>query len=266
MRIYRRQGFTVIELIIVISIIAVLIALIFPIFSSALEKAHQTTCMNNVHQIAISIQIYANDNDNTFPNGTTVWQMLQVPNKALVCPTIGKKLPNGYGYNYSLSNRLIAEAENVTNPAKIVTVADCRINASLPNLISKPNDIDFRHNGTAIFGFLDGHVNSLKTCPQLSLFTMIDLADSWLPIPTNQAWGYDPQHDGPLEDIYPGWTTNQITGMSLWNWDGIGKEYNTKPLSYINLACTDYSGDGTIQYSHNRSLAITIFTGRSAIS
>lgn len=243
------SGFTLIELIVVIGIITVLAAILFPVISSARQKANQSSCLNNVRQIAIAIQIYTNDNNNIFPSMTTIWQGLNLSNKTYICPAIGKKLQNGYGYNYSLNNQLLSDADNITNPSQIVEVADCRKNSLYPNIISTPGDIDYRHNGFASFGFVDGHVCSLNSCPNLPLFSYVDLAASWLPIPIGSqyspGWAYNAVDDGALQKIYPGWTTNQSGQMSLWAWDGIGKENDVKPAPCINMACTNYTANGT---------------------
>ena len=194
------SGFTLIELIVVIGIITVLAAILFPVIFSARQKANQSSCLNNVRQIAIAIQIYTNDNNNIFPSMTTIWQGLNLSNKTYICPAIGKKLQNGYGYNYSLNNQLLSDADNITNPSQIVEVADCRKNSLYPNIISTPGDIDYRHNGFASFGFVDGHVCSLNSCPNLPLFSYVDLAASWLPIPIGSqyspGWAYNAVDDG----------------------------------------------------------------------
>ena len=62
-----KKGFTLIELLVVIAIIAVLAAILFPVFAKAREKARQTTCMNNVKQIGSAMVQYAADYDDTFP-------------------------------------------------------------------------------------------------------------------------------------------------------------------------------------------------------
>lgn len=60
-------GFTLIELLVVIAIIAILAALIFPVFSSAKESAKHTTCLSNLKQAGLAINLYLSDYDNTYP-------------------------------------------------------------------------------------------------------------------------------------------------------------------------------------------------------
>jgi prepilin-type N-terminal cleavage/methylation domain-containing protein len=62
-----RKGFTLIELLVVIAIIAILAAILFPVFAQARESARQTQCTNNQKQIATSVLMYAQDYEETFP-------------------------------------------------------------------------------------------------------------------------------------------------------------------------------------------------------
>ena len=63
----RRRGFTLIELLVVIAIIAILAAILFPVFARAREKARQTSCLSNVKQTSLAMQMYAQDYDETWP-------------------------------------------------------------------------------------------------------------------------------------------------------------------------------------------------------
>ena len=63
----RRRGFTLIELLVVIAIIAILAAILFPVFARAREKARQSSCLSNQKQIMLAILSYVQDYDETFP-------------------------------------------------------------------------------------------------------------------------------------------------------------------------------------------------------
>src|SRR5437773_12126236 len=61
----RKRGFTLIELLVVIAIIAILAAILFPVFAQAREQARKTSCASNLKQIALALQMYQQDYDET---------------------------------------------------------------------------------------------------------------------------------------------------------------------------------------------------------
>jgi prepilin-type N-terminal cleavage/methylation domain-containing protein/prepilin-type processing-associated H-X9-DG protein len=62
-----RRGFTLIELLVVIAIIAILAAILFPVFAQAREKARQTACLSNLKQIGLAFKMYVSDYDEQWP-------------------------------------------------------------------------------------------------------------------------------------------------------------------------------------------------------
>jgi prepilin-type N-terminal cleavage/methylation domain-containing protein/prepilin-type processing-associated H-X9-DG protein len=62
-----RKAFTLIELLVVIAIIAVLAAILLPVFGQAREKAREATCLSNLRQIGMAVRMYVQDHDETFP-------------------------------------------------------------------------------------------------------------------------------------------------------------------------------------------------------
>jgi len=69
----KSRGFTLIELLVVIAIIAILAAILFPVFAKAREKARQITCASNEKQLGLGILQYIQDNDEQFAMGSNVY-------------------------------------------------------------------------------------------------------------------------------------------------------------------------------------------------
>lgn len=79
-----RRGFTLIELLVVIAIIAILAAILFPVFGKARENARKTTCQSNMKQIGLAMLMYAQDWSDVLPisgPNSRTWQGILVDNK-----------------------------------------------------------------------------------------------------------------------------------------------------------------------------------------
>jgi prepilin-type N-terminal cleavage/methylation domain-containing protein/prepilin-type processing-associated H-X9-DG protein len=142
---FNSRGFTLIELLVVIAIIAVLAAILFPVFARAREKARQSTCMSNQRQIAAAVQMYAQDHEECMPDFSTVWQDIKVDNNILQCPTAGKGITNAYTYNAAkCSNVALGE---IPDSSTTWLTAD-----------GDSNGIAYRHTNKTIASYVDGHV------------------------------------------------------------------------------------------------------------
>src|SRR5690606_29891848 len=71
----RKSGFTLIELLVVIAIIAILAAILFPVFAKAKEQAYVAACTSNMKQIATAIDLYRNDNNSFMPQAANIWYL-----------------------------------------------------------------------------------------------------------------------------------------------------------------------------------------------
>lgn len=88
----QRRAFTLIELLVVIAIIAILAAILFPVFAKAREAARKTACINNLKQIGTGIMMYAQDYDETLPSAP----FANAPAGLWNTPTW-----NNYGWSYA---------------------------------------------------------------------------------------------------------------------------------------------------------------------
>jgi prepilin-type N-terminal cleavage/methylation domain-containing protein/prepilin-type processing-associated H-X9-DG protein len=131
-----RTGFTLIELLVVIAIIAILAAILFPVFAQAREKARSSTCLSNQKQIGLAFGMYGQDYDETFPapvltdKGTGVeswWEDLVRPyikaqnvGGILTCPSAST---TGFAYsmNGAVGNQALAF---ISKPAETILTAD----------------------------------------------------------------------------------------------------------------------------------------------
>ena len=68
-----RKGFTLIELLVVIAIIAILAAILFPVFQKVRENARRSQCLSNEKQLALAIFMYNQDADESYPIGNNLW-------------------------------------------------------------------------------------------------------------------------------------------------------------------------------------------------
>ncbi len=153
-----RTGFTLIELLVVIAIIAILAAIVTPVFARACSKARATSCLSNLKQLTLAIRMYRCDHDGFFPwfcwgqtncspvHTASFWPISCYPyitNKGIfVCPSQSDKgcMPPGvvghvsgiwstggmtYGVNELMFTRLLNE-ETLRCPAETLVIADCR--------------------------------------------------------------------------------------------------------------------------------------------
>ena len=185
-----RKGFTLIELLVVIAIIAILAAILFPVFARAREKARQTSCLSNVKQLTLGLLMYAQDYDETLPQAVPLVHAEPVTNpdgsqssrslwagqiypyvrniQVFNCPSTRSLQWTGaysgalpYGYNRHIDSAVFLG--EMDRPSEFVLIGDTDSLEGTPNTyllyerFYVNSHISDRHNGGANIGFADGH-------------------------------------------------------------------------------------------------------------
>lgn len=180
-------GFTLIELLVVIAIIAILAAILFPVFAQARAKARQTTCLSNGKQLGLATLSYAQDYDECYPlvggaeepytvlegvknsanepfNGWSLLLQPYIKSRGLfLCPSMpqdfegrngcakydGKPITNNYSYNYLLgSDDSYPYGDYYQSPAGVAPRTRWDRPRSLAEIIRPANVIVFQHSNS----------------------------------------------------------------------------------------------------------------------
>jgi prepilin-type N-terminal cleavage/methylation domain-containing protein/prepilin-type processing-associated H-X9-DG protein len=149
-----KHGFTLIELLVVIAIIAILAAILFPVFAKAREKARQTTCLNNQRQVAVACQMYAQEHEEVLPAADSVWADVSLPTAVRQCPTAGTKKAYGYYYNQYLGATALGD---IPEPSGTCLTTDADGTGGNPP--TEATNIAARHGNKVIASYVDGHVS-----------------------------------------------------------------------------------------------------------
>ena len=197
-----RRGFTLIELLVVIAIIAILAAILFPVFARAREKARQSSCLSNMKQIALGHLMYAQDydeqivpnlgyfnSDNLNPPESMWWymkvqpyikneQILQCPSVSTQAYSIGGGSTANYECDYAM-NTFIARAALADIQAPAATVLNCERGNTYVRVYNPGGGgnayhaMTWRHNDGSNYSFADGHAKwQIKWDPNVASSAM----------------------------------------------------------------------------------------------
>lgn len=178
----KKRGFTLIELLVVIAIIAILAAILFPVFAKAREAARQTSCRSNLKQISLAHSMYIQDSDercvpHTNDGYVTMYWVYLMPymknTGMLKCASDTSSrtvngVPYSYGYNWNFLGPSCpgTSLAAVAKPSETLEFGDSHDYPWLYNPTQtwacSDGCLQARHNNTVNLSFLDGHVKSMQ--------------------------------------------------------------------------------------------------------
>jgi len=262
------RGFTLIELLVVIAIIAILAAILFPVFARAREAARKTSCTSNLKQFGTAFQMYMSDYDQRFPMGgwwhgnglpelpgagsaVNDWHQSLMPYiknwPVYWCPSSTdiheeapdwNRTPVDYLYNNNLANGRSSQVETAVR-----SPADC------VELIEGHNDWDGGNGTSCVTPFSNGQkVNSSIWCREYSLFgNNSALVTSALWGSNTFVWG-SPRHNGTIDVLFTDGHVKSVNlGVPTGGLDGNNRIEAVLPYSKnINPAQNGGNWSGTL--------------------
>lgn len=148
-----KQGFTLIELMVVMVIIAILVAILLPVFASARGKARQTVCLSNMRQIAVAMVLFASEHNEKLPDAGSWTEDIQPylkSHEVLRCPCDSSDTETSYAMNPALSGKSLGVISDTSNTVLLYETG---------------YEEDARHNGGNCYAFADSHVKWYKEAP-----------------------------------------------------------------------------------------------------
>ena len=160
----KARGFTLIELLVVIAIIAILAAILFPVFARARENARRSSCQSNMKNIALGFKQYLQDYDEKYPakdSWTTAIFTYTKSDQVLRCPSAGNTeatVASKIDYLYNAGLHVAKESRIEATAVTVLNAEAARGVASSGSVASAPT----RHFDGSNYSFVDGHVKWLK--------------------------------------------------------------------------------------------------------
>ena len=184
----KKHGFTLIEILVVLAVLAILTAILLPVFASARHRARMTACASNLHQISLALHQYAADNDGDYPlndpllahNPHLVWALLTPythDTEVFHCPEGWGHHEKTWGYDY--------------------------LNGSLPALDSDRN--------------ASGERSYIKA-PRPGSGTVVALCNVHFPHCGEDCYTEDPQEIGRLVIVREDGSTSRIRASQVEGW------------------------------------------------
>ncbi len=171
----RRSGFTLIEMLVVLAVIAILAAILYPVFASAREKARAAACLSNYHQIGMAVQMYAQDSSGETPtNGGSFsgliadCQPYTHETGIFICPDDYDRLTEGRAGSYRMASLYQGKPldcgwDDPYNPGHTTDSSTTTLAYEAErDFAQSPVVPTYRHSGGTQFLLFDGHTRWIK--------------------------------------------------------------------------------------------------------
>ena len=266
-------------MLVVIAIIAILAAILFPVFARAREKARQTTCMSNQRQIVTSVLMYAQDHEEMLPEVSSVWKNINIDPQIRVCPTAGKSNMDPYLYGYKCGGKALGE---ILAPELTWMTAD-----------GLAFSYDYRHSNKCILSYVDGHVATVSSPPPILVAPNTVTGNAWngritrhiidgsglsasitpnVEPPTNKwpSHGITPDNDAWLVSstsstplVFDLGGAYTITGCHVWNYNKSGYTYRGAKDVTISMSEDGITYNDVLSTTFQQASGQSSYTGQT---
>jgi prepilin-type N-terminal cleavage/methylation domain-containing protein len=253
---FRRRAFTLIELLVVIAIIAILAAILFPVFSSAKVAAQKASALSQMRQLAIGLQLYLQDSDDTFmpsanydapiDHPSRIWTNPLLPyvkdRSVFVAPTAsGSKFAESWGNRHEQSvglNDITAYARLGLLPGRICASGEIRLGCSAFSSVANASQMEETSRtgmlavtphgppGSRYRGFVFGADNGTHLRPDFTTFTDLKQA---VPLAS----------DRDLVPELPSWDPSLLKPIFA-RYGATGRDDGTTPIIFADCHAKSY--------------------------
>jgi len=241
---------------VVIAIIAILAAILFPVFARARENARRSSCQSNEKQIALGFKQYIQDNNERYAaaSGWNTAILDYTKSEAILkCPSAAGAGSFDYSYNTNMGDK---NENKVDNTASTILVAEATRSGGATSSTSA--SAGSRHFDGSNFAFVDGHVKWIKGA--VSTTDATGTVPTFF-VPSTTVVEVDP---GPtnttLGALAPGLAASEIGFMPSTNTSGNNRSFSAGPWSSAMTNCASTSSRCSVPVSLSGNPVTNFFT------
>lgn len=235
-----RKGFTLIELLVVIAIIAILAAILFPVFAQAREAAKSTSCLNNMKQLGTGFEIYCPDFNERYPKAGEGWRSAGIKNTAQwVIAGAGAACPSGMAMNgycltvaeprYGALYRYVRDTGVYVCPSNKKSQPNCGFNNCPGGTSSSSGRIDWAGDKARVTYSMNAYFDNAGTnTPGIRRNQVRYPASTYL---MYDEWGMTLNDAYFLPTTFDAFGEQHATGANMLHADGHAKRYGREQLN-----------------------------------